>query len=160
MSQIESIEITGAKLAKFDFDIDIAAGRTQVWTLLTTLIDTWWTADFRALGSHSQVSLDPQVGGLLVEQTADGAALEWYRVQMVIPGQSLYLVGCLAPDWGGPAVSMLKLSLEGDDQHCVLTVSDALTGNVSEKKAQQVKSGWQSLFNEGLKRAAETTNEN
>ena len=91
----------------------------------------------------------------MVETGADGGSLEWYRVQMVSPGQAIYLTGDLAPDWGGPTISMLKLAVEERGSGGALIVSDALLGNVTEASAQSAETGWKSLFGDGLKAFAE-----
>ena len=149
------INCTDAKIFTYSFDVAISRPAADVWPLLSQQIDAWWMKDFRALGGNSVMSLDPSAGGSLLETGENGDALEWYRVQMCVPGQSLYLVGYMAPDWGGPTTSMLKLALKEDDGCCVLAVSDALTGNVTENKAKGAKSGWGQLFGEGLKALAE-----
>ncbi len=146
---------SNAAIFKYSFDITIERPIEAVWGLLCDSINDWWMNDFRALGEDSVVSLDTGTGGSLLEQDPNGATLEWYRVQMCMPGQSLYLTGYLAPDWGGPTVSMLKLSLESKDDSCILTVSDALLGSVTEKAANSAKDGWSMLFTDGLKRFVE-----
>jgi hypothetical protein len=118
-------------------------------------IDAWWMSDFRALGEGSKVTLSAETGGQLLETSPDGSSLEWYRVQMVTPGKVLYLVGYMAPDWGGPTTTMLKIALEERDNGCALVISDALSGNVTEGSSNSAESGWKMLFGEGLKAFAE-----
>jgi hypothetical protein len=144
-----------AKLIKYQFEVPIKRTAKELWALLVDDIDAWWMNDFRALGEGSKVSLNAQAGGQLLEAAADGSSLEWYRVQMASPGKVLYLVGYMAPDWGGPTTSMLKLAVENRDGGSVLIVSDALMGNVSESSANTAKSGWEMLFSDGLKKFAE-----
>ncbi len=148
-------EITDAKILKYEFEIAIKRSAADIWKLMVNEIDAWWMNDFRALGEGSKVMLNPQVGGQLIESAADGSSLEWYRVQMVSPGKSLYLVGYMAPDWGGPTTSMLKLAVEDRDGSGALTVSDALMGNVTQASASSAESGWKMLFGDGLKQFAE-----
>ena len=148
-------DITDAKIIKYQFEVPIKRKATEVWDLLVNNIDAWWMNDFRALGDGSTVELNPAVGGQLIESGSDGISLEWYRVQMVIPGKSLYLVGYMAPDWGGPTTSMLKLMIDDHEDGSVLIVSDALLGNVTEKSLSSAQSGWQTLFTDGLKSFAE-----
>jgi hypothetical protein len=50
---------------------------------------------------------------------------------------------------------MLKLALKSRGEGCVLTVSDALLGNVTDNKAINAESGWKLLFESGLKSYAE-----
>lgn len=144
-----------AQIRQFELEIAISASEHRVWQALTEETNAWWLADFRALGEGSAVTFDAKPGGHLVENTADGGALVWYTVQMVQPGSALYLVGHTAPDWGGPTLSMLKLSLEASADGCTLRVSDSLVGRVSEQQASSLKSGWAQLFGQGLKNHAE-----
>lgn len=150
------INVTDAKIIKYKFEVPIARAPEDVWSLMTANIDAWWMNDFRALGEQSTVSLNPQTGGLLLEETSDGGSLEWYRVQMCTPGAALYLIGYMAPDWGGPTVSMLKLGIEARDQGSALVVSDALMGNVTEASAKSAASGWETLFGDGFKNYAQS----
>ncbi len=143
---MKELTVTPAEIARFDLELPIRASAETVWSLMTDRINDWWMPDFRALGEGSTVTLSATTGGGLVEALPDGLALEWYRVQMVIPGEAIYLVGYMAPDWGGPTISMLKLAIKPDDDGCILAISDALTGNVTAKSAASAKSGWQTLF--------------
>ena len=148
-------EITDAKIIKYQFEVSINRSPTDIWDLMIDKIDAWWMDDFRALGNGSKVTLNAERGGQLIESNADGADLEWYRVQMVSPRQALYLIGYMAPDWGGPTTSMLKLAVEERGNGGALIVSDALLGNVTENSAKSAESGWKTLFGDGLKNFAE-----
>lgn len=150
-----NIEQSNANIFKYSFDIVIERSTDQVWNLMFSKINDWWMNDFRALGEDSTVSLEPHTGATLLEKKDNGESLEWYRVQMFVPGNSVYLVGYLAPDWGGPTTSMLKLALRKQGDSTVLTVSDALLGNVSENAAKNAQSGWLDMFTNGLKAFAE-----
>ncbi|TDI28530.1 MAG: hypothetical protein E2P03_11145, partial [Acidobacteria bacterium] len=101
-----------ASIHQFEFEIEIAAPAARVWQAMTDETDAWWLPDFRAAGADSVVTFDARPGGTLVETSPDGSGLVWNTVQMTQPGKTIYLVGHQAPDWGGPKLSMLKLSLE------------------------------------------------
>jgi len=153
MTELQMLE---SKIYKYDFTVTIQKKTELVWDLLINEINQWWLGDFRALGEESVISLDISAGGALNEQTKDGASLEWYRVQSVIPRDSIYLVGYMAPDWGGPTLSMLKLAVKSEGEYCVLSVSDTLMGNVSDSKAENAQSGWKLMFEDGFKTFAES----
>lgn len=144
-----------AQVFKYNFEVEISRSAEVVWPAMVEQINEWWMSDFRVLGADSVISLSDQPGGMLLEKGANGEFLEWYRVQMCQPGKVLYLVGHLAPDWGGPTTSMLKLALAGDGSRCVLSVSDGLSGNVSEASAKSAEDGWRSMFGDSFKRYAE-----
>ncbi len=148
-------ELPAARIYKYEFEVPIKRSAGKVWSLMTDEVNSWWMNDFRALGEKSTMTLDAQTGGLLVERNENGESLEWYRVQMCQPEKALYLNGYLAPDWGGPTLSMLKLALEVEGDACLLNVSDALMGNVTEASAKSAQSGWEMMFRDGLGRFAE-----
>jgi uncharacterized protein YndB with AHSA1/START domain len=142
--------IEAAQIGQFELEVDLEAPVERVWTALTEEIDSWWLPDFRATGEGSVVRLDARTGGALVETSPDGVELVWYTVQMVRPGSTLYLVGHTARDWGGPSVSMLKLSLTARPGGSRLSISDSIVGQVSEAQLASVEGGWKNLFGDGL----------
>ncbi|MEM9014401.1 MAG: hypothetical protein AAGB02_04765 [Pseudomonadota bacterium] len=147
--------LSDARIFNYQFDVSIACPPSRVWALMIENINAWWMNDFRCLGEDSVLSLEAAPGGQLLETSSDGRVLEWYRVQMCEPGKALYLVGYLAPDWGGPTLSMLKLLIEQQDTACALQVSDAMMGNVTKSSIQSVSDGWRKLFGEALREYAE-----
>ncbi len=147
--------LSETRIFNYQFETAIKRDVDAVWSLMTDEINDWWMTDFRALGEGSVMSLRAEMDGALVETGKNGESLEWYRVQMCVPGKSIYLVGYMAPDWGGPTISMLKLALEPKDGAALLTVSDALMGNISESSIKSAQSGWETLFRGGLKAYAE-----
>ena len=152
------LNVTDSKIIKYQFEVNIARVPSDVWSLMTDNIDAWWMNDFRALGEDSKISLSPKTGGLLLEDSPQGGSLEWYKVQMCTPGVALYLIGYMAPDWGGPTISMLKLGVETRERGTALIVSDALMGHVTESSAKSAASGWERLFGRGFKEYAESRN--
>ncbi len=135
----------------YEFEIEIAAAPEAVWDSLTKEANAWWLADFHMVGPDSIVTLDARAGGQLLERTESGGSLLWYTVVMCEPGRSLHLVGHVAPDWGGPATTMLGLKLQAKGDATVLKVQDALFGRVSAATAGSLEAGWKQLFGDGLK---------
>ena len=140
---------------KYELQIPIDAPKAVVWKALTEETNAWWLPDFHMVAADSVVSLQARAGGQLIESKADGGSLLWYTVQMCVPGESLHLVGFMAPEWGGPATTMLELSLQEADTGTLLVVRDALFGQVTESTARSLEEGWEKLFGQGLKRHAE-----
>ncbi len=144
---------------QYELEISITAPPATVWRALLDETQAWWLPDFRMVGPESVVTLDPVAGGRgLVEELPGGGSLLWYSVQMHAPAQhQLWLVGHIAPDFGGPATSMLKLEAGPDGETgCRLRISDALLGNVSEAMARSLHEGWSQLFGTGLKSHVES----
>lgn len=143
---------------QYEFEIRIDAPTERVWTALTEEVNAWWLADFHMVDPNSTVEFDLRPGGRgLVEHHGDGSFLQWYGVQAFLPRQhKIYLVGYLAPDFGGPATSQLCFSLTADGTGCRLCVSDALLGSIDDKTAESLKRGWNQLFDEGLRQFVES----
>ena len=92
----------------------------------------------------------------MTETHADGGSLLWFTVQWCTPGEVLYLVGHVAPDWGGPATSMLKIALEEAAAGTLLRFSDAHYGHISDENLASLEEGWKQLLGTGLKRYVES----
>lgn len=148
---------TPANIGSYELEIAISASREKTWRVMTEQIHQWWLPDFHIVGPESVMSFEACAGGQLLETMPDGASLLWFTVQMVVPGETLYLVGHCAPDWGGPYLSMLKLTLSATDDGCVIKVSDSIMGNVKDGQLQSLNDGWKQLFTNGLKKLVEVS---
>ena len=92
--------------------------------------------------------------GRLFEQNGSNGLL-WYTVLAVSTNESLSLAGYCTPEWGGPCTTLLTLKLTENKKATRLTVSDALYGRVEEKQVESLRSGWQQMFDEGLRKFVE-----
>ncbi|MFT7485390.1 MAG: hypothetical protein ACI9F9_001240 [Candidatus Paceibacteria bacterium] len=146
-----TVETLETRALKYEFEIEINASSEAVWTAITEEINDWWLPDYHMVGAGSVVRLDARAGGPLVEQLEGGGSLLWYQVQMSIPNTSLHMVGHLGSEWGGPATTMLSLTLSERAAGMTLLVRDALYGSVKESTAETLESGWRKLFSQGLK---------
>lgn len=142
-----------ARCHQYDLEIEIAAPREKVWDAIFDETNLWWLPDFHVAGADSVVTFDTKPGGQgIYEEAPDGTALQWFVVQMIMPKDfKVYLVGNVAPEWGGPTTSNLKLALVEKGSGCVLQVSDARHGNIDEKHVKSYEDGWKALFTDGLK---------
>jgi len=154
----ESQIMTGAKTSdascvSYELEIGIDASRERGWKAIFDEVNSWWLPDFHLVGQDSVVTFDPTPGGQgLVEKIEGGGGLLWYQVHFYQPDEfKVYLVGFVAPDWGGPSTSHLKLALEASETGCVLKVADAQHGSVSADSVQSLHDGWIQLFTDGLK---------
>lgn len=126
------------------FSIELAASGDRAWQALIKEIALWWPKDFHAAGSKSRIILEPRLGGRLYEDAGSGNGLVWYQVIAVEAPRSILLSGFIAPPFGGPATSLLRLSLqENGAQSTSLEVHDALFGHVAGCDAE---SGWRAVF--------------
>ncbi|MEM6690193.1 MAG: hypothetical protein AAF664_12240 [Planctomycetota bacterium] len=145
-------EITSARCVKYELQITIDAKRETVWKALIEDTNAWWLPDFHMVDESSIVEFDTRPGGRgLVEYKDDGGFLIWYSIQLFQPKDfKIYLVGHVAPDWGGPSTSLLCLSITERDSGSVLKVSDAHHGRVDDAYISSLQNGWQRLFGDGL----------
>ncbi len=144
------------RCAQYEFAITIHAPRERVWRGLTDQLGSWWLPDFRMLGTDSIVTLEPHAGGRLFEENGDQQLL-WYTVLAMQTNESLDLVGYINAKFGGPATTMLNATLNADaTNRTTLRISDSLYGRVTEALVNSLNSGWQLLFNDGLKSFVET----
>lgn len=151
---MDAVTTMTARAVRYELEIPIRASRERVWRGLTEAIDTWWLPDFHMVHPGSRLSLDARAGGHLLEQHDSGSLL-WYTVQACTLGERLYLFGHIAPDWGGPATTLLKLELAERNGSCTLKVTDALFGNVTDANVHTLQQGWTQLFTDGLKKHVE-----
>ncbi len=141
----------------YGFALEIAAPRPKVWKALTEEPAAWWLRDFCMLAGSQGALLEARAGGRLYEKGPNGAELLWYTVSLVTPPEALHLVGHVAPPWGGPATSLLQLSLAEttDSGGTTLRVDDYLFGHVADAHIASLETGWKQLFGDGLRPFAE-----
>lgn len=149
--------VSKSACCQYELQIEIDASPDIVWNAIFENTNDWWLPDFHVTGADSIVTLDPAIGGRgLAEDNASGDSLQWYSVQMYQPSErKLYLIGHIAPEWGGPATSSLKLAIEPKGDGSLLTIADARHGNVDESHVQSYADGWKQLFTDGLKQFVE-----
>ena len=143
-------QVMEVRAVQYELQVPIEASRQRVWRGLTDQLSAWWLPEFHMLGPDSTVTLELQAGGRLYEQQGDHELL-WYTVLSVTPEESLNLVGYCTPEFGGPLTTMLSARLHAEGGTTHLAVTDALYGHVSDAQVESLRSGWTTLFNDGLK---------
>lgn len=149
-------KVLPTRTVEYELEIRIDAPASRVWQALTEETNAWWLPDFHVAAPGSTVTLDAAPGGHLIERTPDDGGILWYTVHACVPGKSMTLIGPLSVDCG-PATTMLTLKLVENDEHCVLSVSDALFGHVSDDLVRSLQGGWATLLGDGLKAHVEAT---
>lgn len=146
-----------ASIAQVELEIPIAAPRDRVWKALTDQVELWWPREFFASADPLRMQFDARLGGLLREESATGGGVLWYTVIALEPGTSVTMVGHIAPAFGGPSQTMLRLTLRNQGTGTVLELSDAVFGNVGERTAAGNEEGWRALFEKAFKGFVETS---
>lgn len=144
---------------QYELEIAIKAPRQRVWDALIHETNGWWLPDFHMVGKDSVVEFDLSPGGRGLVEHLDGSGfLVWYEVQFYMPEQfTLHMVGNLAPEWGGPATTNMKVHVEESADGSLLKISDAHHGRIDRVRLGSQKDGWQQLFTDGLASHVEKT---
>lgn len=151
---------TETRAARYELAILIEAPASEVWRAIIEDTDGWWISELRCVGPESTVTLEARAGGQLIENQADGASLLWFTVIEIAPQVSLNLAGHLAPPYGGPATTYLRLHLieeaSGADARTRVELTSSMHGAFDEDTLQATAAGWRMLLEEGLKPHVET----
>jgi len=141
------------RTAEIALDWEIAASPQRLWRAIFDQPETWWPADFRAVAGGATMRFEERLGGQLREEGADGSGVMWYQIVALDPLRSIDLTGQLASRYGGPATSMLHLTLEPGraEGSTLLKLTDSVFGRLGDGFQASAASGWQQIFGEGLK---------
>ena len=132
-------------------EIPIQADIGTVWECLINETGIWWRKDFYTSKKTKNFIIEPRVGGRMYEDFGNDEGLLWANVIVLDSPYVLELKGHLSPQFGGPAVSFLKLSLKETGETTILTLSDNLFGYVSDNTKKELSAGWKLLYEDGFK---------
>ena len=139
IKQIGSVQI--------DLEIPVDAPRDTVWNSLVDETTSWWPADFQTTARYRRMVFEPRPGGRLYEEATGGGGLLWYTVIAIECPGLIHLAGHIAPPFGGPATSLLRITLEAtSDFATLLKISDSVFGCVDRTTKQSITDGWSALF--------------
>jgi uncharacterized protein YndB with AHSA1/START domain len=134
------------------FTLDLPVPPQAAWRTLTQSVDAWWPRDYRAGPEGSRMQLTAALGGQLLEATDDGNGIVWYQVIALDAPKSITMAGFIAPPFGGPATTLLRLTIIGERAaRSALEVHDSLLGVVD---ADSVEAGWRAIFGRFAKHVA------
>ncbi|MCA9740201.1 MAG: SRPBCC domain-containing protein [Deferribacteres bacterium] len=136
-------------------NISIQANCERVWQALISEIHQWWPKDFFVY-QNAKIKLEPWPGGRLYEDSGTGAGGLWYTVMNILPPAVLELAGHLAPQWGGPATSIVRFTLSESNGKTEVEIDDALFGCLKPDAEKQISEGWRLLIEAGLKQHIES----
>lgn len=146
--------MTEPRVARYEIEVMVKAPLQRVWEALIREPNEWWPNDFHCAGPDSVVMIDPTPGGMFREVSKSGGLL-WGTVIAVEAPKKITFQGSLAPDWGGPATSIITFALEEQGNNTVVKISDSLIGLITEGTMQSLEGGWKKLIGEGLKKHVE-----
>ena len=94
----------------------------------------------------------------MYEDWGGGAGMVWMNVTEVDPPRAIQLAGHLTAQFGGPAHTHLRITLDPRGKSgTLLRLSETAFGRVDDKLKRQLHEGWMLLLGEGLKRFVETS---
>jgi uncharacterized protein YndB with AHSA1/START domain len=140
---------------QIDFDVTINAPISNVWDCLIKDISLWWRKDFYTSEKTKSFVLEPFVGGRMYEDYGNQNGLLWATVLVLDAPNTLELKGHLTPQWGGPAISFMKISLSKNEDFTILRLSETTMGKVSENSKKQLEDGWKMIYQDALKKYVE-----
>lgn len=130
--------------------LEIAKPHAAVWKAFTGDIHLWWPKDFYATESPKRIVFEVKPGGRLYEDSGDGNGLVWYHVIALDAPNSVTLSGFIAPPFGGPATSLLRVAFSAQGKSdTVMEVTDSTFGRLGDPSATE--EGWRMLFESGFK---------
>jgi hypothetical protein len=126
------------------FTLDLPAPPARAWKSLFADIGTWWPRDFHATGSEGRMRFEASLNGGIFEESRSGNGIVWYRIIALDAPNSVTLAGFIAPPWGGPATTLLRLAIEpAGDEKSTLEIHDSIVGNANPA---DVEAGWRAIF--------------
>lgn len=138
-------------VAEVELEVLIAAPQERVWRALVDETMSWWDRQFFMNPSARALVVEPKVGGRVFEDWGNGAGIQWYHVIGVDPPNALMFTGQLNPTYGGPAVTIVQLSLSAIGPRTVLRLGETAFGRIDDKVEAFIRAAWESLFEKGLK---------
>jgi DNA-binding transcriptional ArsR family regulator/uncharacterized protein YndB with AHSA1/START domain len=143
-------------VAQIELEIPLKARPARVWEALVRETSDWWSKDFHTSPATKGFVIEPRLGGHAYEDCGNGAGQIWYSVIGVHPPESLMMLGLLTPAFGGPAQTILQLTLKDAGKNTILQLSDTIFGKVGDDKLSQTREGWMMLFDAGLRTLIES----
>ena len=141
---------TGIGAATHRLTLEIAKPQAAVWKAFTGEVHSWWPKDFYATEAPHRMVFEVKPGGRLYEDAGAGNGLVWYQVIALDAPNSISLAGFIAPPFGGPATSLLRIGFSAKGKSStVMEVADSTFGCLGDSKTTE--DGWRMLFDDGFK---------
>lgn len=137
-------------------EIPIKAKIEHVWQCLLQDVNLWWRKDFYTSNRTKEFIIEPKVGGRMYEDYGNNEGLLWAEVIVIDSPNVIELKGHLSPQFGGPAISFMKLSLKEVEGATILTLSDTVLGDVDDNTKKELASGWKLLYEDAFKNYVES----
>lgn len=142
--------------AHTELTVTIRAQPRKVWKALITDTSRWWPKEFFANPDSKGMVIEPRVGGRMFEDAGDGAGVLWGIINVFDPPRGLDIVGFLSPAFGGPATTMIQITLQESGLGTLLQLSDHTWGPIAPGLKKSLLEGWRALIADSLAPFVET----
>ena len=146
--QLQETPMTAPRMFEIRQEIRLPAPPAHVFDVLTRQIDLWWTAPYRMTEGGS-LTLEPRVGGALLEQGPDGHTALWGMVEEIEPGRLLALSGTIGMQTA--VTGRVRISLHEDAGETLLTLTHVAVGPIAEGAQDRYSNGWADLLGHRLR---------
>ncbi len=127
--------------------VSIAAPIERVWEALTQEATEWWPKEFYIVSKSQAFVIEPKIGGQMYEDAGNGEGLIWAHVLGVDSPTKILLRGYLSPDFGGPAQTFLRLSLEEEGNgKTSFVLKETVYGAVQVDQDSSLTEGWKTIL--------------
>lgn len=150
MAKRDQCGIVRVKL-KFYF----AASPRAVWTAFTRDMPKWWPKGFHTDPKAKGMHLEAKLGGRWYEDWGTGRGRVWHTIVTFDPPRLLETAGYLFPEFGGPAMTTLRLEFEAKGKGTRIRLSDSIFGRVDKGTKKSFEEGWNELLGKCLKKFVE-----
>jgi len=123
----------------------------EAWAALTAELSSWWPRNLLYYNTSSELSLEIELGGKLMEKGPKNDGFLWANVIGVEKEKTLMLKGQLIPSMGGPAISFLQFDLKRQaPKQTKLEFSCSLFGSFKDNAVTEQKENWEKLIKKDL----------
>lgn len=143
-----SVEVVPFRTIKIEWEFQIAAPRERVWRALAADVDKWW--GYRCFPEPTEMTLDPQAGGMLRERTPRGDSGLWGTVLEVRPLELFRMAdnfGSFNPECYGIA----EWTFEEKDGGTLVKFCQRIGGHATDKLVESLDKGWKHLIGKFFK---------
>jgi uncharacterized protein YndB with AHSA1/START domain len=144
----ESLERDEFRVADIEMEMNLSATPERVWQGLVNETSAWWGTDFCTSPDALRFVIEPTLGGRAYEDWGNGEGLTWMTVIGIQAPKMLLMQGSLVREFGGPATTITRFTLEPNGAGTTLKLSNTNFGALSPEVGGEAKEGWDYLFNQ------------
>ncbi len=139
-------------VVKVKMKFDYSASPRAVWTAFTRDTSKWWPKQFFTDPRAKGMMIEARRGGAWFEDWGQGRGRVWHTIVTIDPPRVLETTGVLFPEFGGPAISMLRLEFAARGKGTRLKLTDSIFGRVRKGTQKSFEKGWDILLAKALRR--------